>query len=178
MSSAYPNVMVVDYVKKARVANPQLLMKSEAFLNASYQRILTFERPGKAGEPAGGFDWWGRDAPIVWISAYGLHFLNDTSRVYPIDRAVINRTQQWLLKQQDPKDGTWSNIGATHGETIVAMGNPKLLLTSYVVWSLVDSGLRGPELNKSIDFIRAEVKKDVSNTYILALAAKIGRAHV
>src|SRR5262249_43098395 len=48
--------------------------------------------------------------------------------------------------------------------------NPKLLLTSYVVWSLCDSGMKGKELQKSIDFIRAEVKK-ADNPYILALAA-------
>ena len=79
------------------------------------------------------------------------------------------RTQAWLIKQQGP-DGTWANIGATHGESIERMGNPRLLLTSYVVWSLADSGFKGKELQKSIDFIRAEVKK-ADNPYILALAA-------
>src|SRR5207247_5033506 len=60
---------------------------------------------------------------------------------------------------------------ATHGETIERMGNPKLLLTSYVVWSLVDSGLRSAELNKSIDYIRNHVNDAGDNAYILALAA-------
>ena len=32
------------------------------------------------------------------------------AKVYPIDRGVIDRTQQWLLKQQE-NDGTWSKIG-------------------------------------------------------------------
>ena len=32
-SAAYPNVLVADYVKKARVANPQILMKAEQHLN-------------------------------------------------------------------------------------------------------------------------------------------------
>src|SRR6266850_1943496 len=132
-SSAYPNILVVDYVKKARVASPEILMKSENYLNVGYQKLLTFERPG------GGFDWWGNGEP-----------------------------QAWLMKQQDPKDGTWSKIGGTHGESIERMGDPKLLLTSYVVWSLLDSGLRTPDLNKSIDYIRAHVKT-ASNTYILAL---------
>ena len=63
-SSAYPNILVVDYVKKARVASPQLLMKAEHYLNVGYQKLLTFERPG------GGFDWWGSGEPEVWLSAY------------------------------------------------------------------------------------------------------------
>ncbi|HEV3025491.1 MAG TPA: hypothetical protein VGX76_23630, partial [Pirellulales bacterium] len=162
-STAYPNILVVDYVKKARVASPELLMKSEEYLNVGYQKLLTFERPG------GGFDWWGSGEPLVWLSAYGLQEFNDMAKVYPIDRGVIERTQRWLLSKQEP-DGTWSNIGATHGITLERVGNPKLLLTSYVVWSLLESGLRAPELNKSIEYIRTQAK-DADNAYILALAA-------
>jgi len=36
-SAAYPNILVADYVKKARVANPQILMKAEEYLNVGYQ---------------------------------------------------------------------------------------------------------------------------------------------
>jgi alkylhydroperoxidase/carboxymuconolactone decarboxylase family protein YurZ len=163
-SSAYPNILAVDYIKKARVASSaKFLMTAEQYLNVGYQKLLTFERPG------GGFDWWGSGEPLVWLSAYGLQEFNDMAKVYPIDRGVITRTQAWLMKQMGP-DGTWSKIGATHGEAIERMGDPKLLLTSYVVWALADSGFKGPDLKKSIDFIRAEVKK-ANNAYILALAA-------
>src|SRR5262249_18785314 len=136
----------------------------EQYLNVGYQKLLTFERPG------GGFDWWGSGEPLVWLSAYGLQEFNDMAKVYPIDRGVIDRTQKWLMKQQD-KDGTWSNIGATHGETITAMGDPKLLLTSYVVWALADSGMKTKELEKSIDYIRKHVDDAKENAYVLALAA-------
>src|SRR5205814_43901 len=163
-SSAYPNILVVDYVKKARVASSsEFLMRAEQYLNVGYQKLLTFERPG------GGFDWWGSGEPLVWLSAYGLQEFNDMAKVYPIDKGVITRTHAWLMKQMD-KDGTWSKIGATHGESIERMGDPKLLLTSYVTWSLLDSGLKTPELKKSIEFIRNGVPK-AENAYILALAA-------
>src|SRR5215467_13744385 len=163
-SAAYPNILVVDYVKKARVASPQLLMKCEQFLSVGYQKLLTFERPG------GGFDWWGNGQPLVWLSAYGLQEFSDMAKVYPVDKGVIDRTQAWLLKQMD-KDGTWSNIGATHGETIASMGNPKLLLTSYVAWSLLESGYPKPHVKQSIEYIRGRLKDANDNAYILALAA-------
>jgi hypothetical protein len=163
-SSAYPNVLVVKYVKEARVASPQLLMKSEQYLNVGYQKLLTFERPG------GGFDWWGSGPPLVWLSAYGLQEFNDMAKVYPIDKGVIDRTQKWLMSQRNA-DGTWDKIGMTHGVTIERMGDPKLLLTSYVVWSLVDSGLRTPELEKSVKYVREHVGDAKDNSYVLALAA-------
>ena len=163
-SSAYPNVLIVDYIKKNRVANPQMLMKAEQFLSVGYQRLLTFERPG------GGFDWWGREEPLIWTSAYGLQQFSDMSKVYPIDRGIIDRTQGFLMRKRD-KDGTWSNIGATHGETIASMGNPKLLLTSYVTWSLLESGYDKKQLQVSVDYIRNNVDAAGDNGYILALAA-------
>jgi hypothetical protein len=171
-SAAYPNILVVDYVKKARVASPALLMKAESFLSVGYQKLLTFERPG------GGFDWWGNGEPLVWLSAYGLQEFNDMAKVYPVDKGVITRTQAWLMKQQ-ANDGTWSKIGATHGEAIERMGDPKLLLTAYVTWSILDSTPKTPEwkktpeyakLKKSIEYIREQAPK-ADNAYILALCA-------
>jgi hypothetical protein len=163
-SSAYPNVLVVDYLKKTKTNAPKLMMQAEQYLNVGYQRLLTFERPG------GGFDWWGSGEPLIWLSAYGLQEFNDMARVYPIDRGIIDRTQQFLLKKMDA-DGTWSAIGATHGETIERMGNAKLLLTSYVTWSLLESGLPKQQVTKSIDYIRNHLADAKDNAYILALAA-------
>jgi hypothetical protein len=171
-SSAYPNILVADYMKRTRTGSPATLMKAEQYLNVGYQRLLTFERPG------GGFDWWGSGPPLVWLSAYGLQEFNDMAKVYPVDRKVIERTQNWLLKQQ-ASDGTWSNIGATHGVSIERMGDPKLLLTSYVAWSLLDSMPRPgnwkktaeyTSLKKAIDYIRDHAPK-ADNAYIMALAA-------
>src|SRR5256885_15087087 len=88
-SSAYPNILVVDYVKKARVASSsEFLMKAEQYLNVGYQKLLTFERPG------GGFDWWGSGPPLVWLPAYGPAEVNDMARVYPIHRGLIGRHQK------------------------------------------------------------------------------------
>src|SRR5947209_13180930 len=162
-SAAYPNILVVDYVNKARVASPELKMKAEQYLNVGYQKLLTFERPG------GGFDWWGSGEPLVWLSAYALQEFSDMARVYPVDRGVIDRTQNWLMRQREP-DGTWSKIGATHGIALEQMGDPKLLLTSYVTWALLDSGVKAPGLKKSVAYLR-EHAKEAENAYVLALAA-------
>src|SRR6202035_2301723 len=164
-SSAYPNVLTVDYLKRTHTQNPAAMMKAEQYLNAGYQRLLTFEHK------TGGFDWWGQESnePLIWVSAYGLQEFNDMSKVYPVDHGVIDRTQAWLMKQQ-AADGTWEKIGMTHSETIASMGDPKLLLTSYVTWTLLDTGLKSPQLDKSIAYIRDHAK-DSDNAYVLALAA-------
>lgn len=164
-SSAYPNILIVDYIKQANLNTPEVRMKAENYLNVGYQRLLTFERPG------GGFDWWGSGEPLIWLSAYGLQEFHDMSRVWPIDRGIIDRTQGFLMRKMNQEEGTWSTIGDTHGETIASMGNPKLLLTSYVTWSLLESGLPKNQLTKSIDYIRNHVNEAGDNAYIMALAA-------
>src|SRR5258708_16222253 len=96
-SAAYPNILVADYVKKARVASAsQILMKAENFLNVGYQKLLTFERPG------GGFDWWGNGEPLVWLSAYGLQEFNDMANVYPIHPHLLTPTHACLLQLPHP----------------------------------------------------------------------------
>ncbi|MGE3808948.1 MAG: alpha-2-macroglobulin family protein, partial [Gemmataceae bacterium] len=163
-SSAYPNLLIIDYLKKTRTTSPALMARAEQYLQVGYQRLLTFERPG------GGFDWWGRDPAVVWLSAYGLQEFNDMSKVMTIDKGIIGRTQDYLMNQQN-SDGSWDKIGATHGVTIERMGNPRLLLTSYIVWSLLDSGMPASNANlkKAIDYVLDHLDDAGTNPYVMAL---------
>lgn len=162
-SSAYPNLLVVDYLKKTRRGSPETLAKAEQYLHVGYQRLLTFENNG------GGFDWWGKGPPVVWLTAYGLMEFHDMSKVHDVDPNVIQRTQRWLLNQQ-ASDGTWSNIGPTHGESIEQAGDKRLVLTCYVAWALAESGEKDARLAKAIDFIRRNAAQS-GNAYTMALAA-------
>jgi hypothetical protein len=158
----YPNVLVADYVKKARVASPEVLAKAEQYIHLGYQRLLTFEVRG------GGFDWCGHGPAVIWLTAYGVQEFNDMAKVHPIDRNVIERTQRWLMSQQ-AVDGTWSD---NHGARwLPAMGDQKLLLTSYVAWSLLDTGVQDKRLDKSIQYIIDHLDDAKDNAYILALTA-------
>src|SRR5260221_12639064 len=111
-SSAYPNILAVDYIKKARVASSaKFLMTAEQFLNVGYQKLLTFERPG------GGFDWWGNGEPLIWLSAYGLQEFSDMAKVYPIERRGNDPNQAFPMKKMG-KDGPWSKLGSTPRQSI------------------------------------------------------------
>ena len=53
-STTYPNVLVLDYMKRTGRLTPEIEIRARKFINAGYQRLLTFEVPG------GGFEWFGR----------------------------------------------------------------------------------------------------------------------
>lgn len=159
--------MVVDYVQKARVASPQVLAKARQYLQVGYQRLLNFECSG------GGFEWYGRGPAVVWLSAYGLQEFSDMAKVYPVDERIIQRTQHWLMRQQQA-DGTWSDARGPHGNDAAAT---RLLVTSYVAAALLNSGLRDPRLEKSLAYIRNHIADAGGDGYILALAANALVAH-
>ena len=91
-SVTYPNILVLDYMKTTGKITPELRMKAEGFINAGYQRLVSFEVDG------GGFEWFGKAPAHRILTAYGLMEFYDMSKVYEVDPAIIARTQQWLAK--------------------------------------------------------------------------------
>lgn len=100
-SITYPNVLTLDYMKKTKQVSPELQMKAEGFVSAGYQRLLTFET-----STPGGFSLYGRQPPVLLLTAYGLMELSDMSSVYNVDAGLLERMRMWLSSQQD-KDGSW-----------------------------------------------------------------------
>jgi hypothetical protein len=65
-----------------------------------YQGLLTFEVSG------GGFSWFGQAPANKILTSYGLMEFADMARVHEVDPRVIERTQQWLAREQQ-SDGSW-----------------------------------------------------------------------
>ena len=160
-STTYPNVLIADYLKKSRAGSPPMLAKAEQYIHLGYQRLLTFEVRG------GGFDWYGRGPANVWLTAYGLQEFHDMARVHEIDPKLIDRTQRWLLSQQN-NDGSWGDRADRWSPD---MGDQKLLLTSYVAWSLLETGCRDPKVDRAVNYLLGHLGDAKNSTYLLALIA-------
>ena len=144
----YPNVLVLDYLKKTGRLTPETQLKAERYIGLGYQRLLTFEAPG------GGFSLFGKPPAIVNLTAYGLLEFSDMARVYPVDPALIKRTADWLRARQG-SDGTWAN----------------LLDTAFVTWALVEAGQYDTrEVQRGLDVLRTRWQT-VQEPYILGLIA-------
>jgi uncharacterized protein YfaS (alpha-2-macroglobulin family) len=141
-------------------ANPELQMQAEKYVGTGYQRLLTFEVPG------GGFSLFG-DAPAqVFLTAYGLMEFNDMAEVYPVDPALIERTAEWLLNQQQP-DGTWADQGYSEHWHI----DSKVPTTAYIAWALIEAGYEDTsQVGQAIAYIR-EFALQEEDAYSLALVA-------
>jgi len=135
-------------------------MTAEKYVGTGYQRLLTFEVPG------GGFSLFGNPPAEVFLTAYGLMEFNDMAEVYPVDPALIERTAQWLLNQQDA-DGTWSDRGYSEHWQI----DSKAPTTAFITWSLIEAGYEDtPQVVQAIGYLR-EFGLQQEDAYGLALIA-------
>ena len=161
-STTYPNILVLDYLRRTNQTNPAIEMKALDYIATGYQRLLSFEVDG------GGFDWFGRPPSNEVLTAYGVHEFTDMAAVYDIDADMLDRTRQWLRSRMQ-SDGTWKGEDLRH-ETVGGEDAERRTLrqTAYVLWALARSGdLSG--LDRSIAFI--EQHTDFDDPYVLALIA-------
>jgi len=169
-SATYPNVLIYDYLKRAKKLTPRFEKRARRYIGLGYQRLLTFEVPG------GGFEWFGRAPANQILTAYGLMEFRDMSRVFPVDEKVIQRTQQWLIRRQGG-DGSWSPDPRSISDGLWRTGfNGRLMVTAYIAWSLAESGYTGPALGKALGFLLAN-RERVKDPYTLSLVtAAMARA--
>jgi len=145
-AATYPNVMVLDYLKRQKKIKPDLQMKAESYINTGYQRLLSFQVQG------GGFSLYGKSPAVVHLTAMGIMEFRDMSKVHDVDENVINGAQNWLVRQQKP-DGSY---------------NSNLRTTAYIVWALAESGYKGNGLNRAVVYLKRNYGQ-INDPYILAL---------
>jgi len=154
--------MILQYLKATGQVSPEIAMTAEAFISEGYQRLLTFECTG------GGFDWYGDpNPPNVSLSAIGILEIKDMSEVFSIDEAMIQRTIDYLLYNQNP-DGTWSFSSDAH---VFSAGEGTLRATAFALWGLAHAGAQGNMLDLAAGWLQVELEKEKADTYALALGA-------
>jgi hypothetical protein len=159
-SCTYPNALALLYMKRTGQATPEVEVKARAFINAGYQRLLTFEVPG------GGFEWFGNRPANVVLTAYGILEFTDMAEVHDVDPRVAERAARWLLGRQGG-DGSWSE--GRSGWTWPDVSN-ELVTTAYVAWALAESRAGGEGLTPALPYLRGHVLS-TGHVYTLALAA-------
>jgi len=163
-ATTYPNILVMDYMKTTGKITPEIQMKAEGFINAGYQRLLSYEVQG------GGFEWFGRPPAHRILTAFGLMEFHDMSKVHEVDPAVITRTQNWLAKCQE-KDGSYKpSAGGIAEGAINKFRDDVFRNTAYITWALASTGYRGGAVDKGVAYLQKNLD-NITDTFTLALTA-------
>lgn len=173
-TSNYPNLLILDYLKSADQAKPELAQRAKDLLDKGYAKLVSFECPESATSSRRGFEWFGHaDQQHQALTAYGLLQFKDLSKVFKVDPALIQRTQTYLLAQRDGQGGFKRNARAldTFGRA------PDHTTNAYIVWALVESDpddKEGMDLTKEFAALRKQAKEHAEakdDPYFLALVA-------
>lgn len=163
-STTYPNILIVQYMMATEQINPEIQLKAEGFINAGYQRLLTYEVPG------GGYSWFGDPPANKVLTAWGLKEFYDMAKVHEVDPDVLRRTRAWLLGQQE-SDGRWTpDANYLHAESWGNIQSGDLLVTAYIADALLTGDTRDAGIGKAIEYLKGGWQK-AEDPYTLALVA-------
>lgn len=157
-STNYPNAMVMSFIATGDAVDPAVVERSKGMLDRGYNLLTGYESPGR------GYEWFGSDPGHEALTAYGLMEFNDMAKVYDVDRAMVDRTAQWLLKRRDGKGGFQRSAQALDS---FGRASPEVT-DAYIVYALVEAGTKG--IDAEIAAQRA-VAARATDPYVLALAA-------
>jgi hypothetical protein len=165
-TSNYPNLLILDYIKETDQAKPDVARHAQELLGRGYQKLTSFECLNTGKNQREGYEWFGGTAPAhEALTAYGLLQFRDMTRVYEVDKAMIERTRSYLMSRKDGKGGFARNPAAidTFGRA------PDNITNAYIVWALTDSG-KDDDVTKELAALveQAGASKD---PYFLALVA-------
>jgi len=164
-SSAWPNVLVTDYLAKTGALNEAVEIKARQYITQGYQRLLTFECA------SGGFNWWEGDDPgNAILSAVGIMMFTDTKNVAFVDDGVIARAAAYLTATQQ-SDGSWTEERHLHAGN-ENLGAGSLRATAYITWALQHAGREAATVQKAIAHLRAKAATadDVYTQAVIVLA--------
>jgi hypothetical protein len=165
----YPNVLVLDYLRESRQADPAVAEKARELLRKGYRQLTKFECDKVQGDGKQGYEWFGgKAAPHEALTAYGLMEFRDMARVFEgVDPAMMERTRQYLLSCRDGKGGFTRNPRA-----LDHFGHaPDHVTNAYIVWALTESDRDGKDdLAKELAALTEQAKNSV-DPYFLALVA-------
>ncbi len=161
--SAYPNAMVLDYLKSTDSKDDKTLAYAGGLLDRGYKRLTTFETKDK------GYEWFGASPAHQGLTALGImEFVDMKKAGGDVDQKMIDRTAEWILSQKDDKGGFKRNAQAYHDFGSISDD----IMNSYIVYALSEAGY-APDASGLKTQYAASVKKalETKDAYILAMMA-------
>jgi uncharacterized protein YfaS (alpha-2-macroglobulin family) len=183
-SATYPNVLVLDYLKRTGQASPRLEMQANNLISLGYQKLIGFEVDGEPG----GFSLFGDPPADTMLTAYGVSEFGDMAKVAYVDPEVVARMVDFLSTRQN-RDGSWdayrTDPSSADSVSTAADMDYRLATTAYIAWGLADAGYTEDRtvrqavryLERSLDRLERQSREDTSpptdelSTYTLALVA-------
>jgi TonB-dependent SusC/RagA subfamily outer membrane receptor len=161
-STTYPNVFILKYLKESGKSNAAIEQKARKYITAGYKRLVGFETSED------GFEWFGHAPAHEALTAYGLLEFTDIQKFIEVDKKVMDRTLNFLLKKRDGKGG----FGVRKGGYDRFASVPASVANTYIVYAIARSG-HGKAIPTEYEqaYLNALKTKDAYQLALMALSA-------
>jgi hypothetical protein len=99
-------------------------------------------------------------------TAFGLMEFADMAQVQTVDEAMIARTRDWLLRQQNA-DGSWQGDQSE----FFTFQTSLVRNTAFVVWALASAGYTGSQLQSGLAYVKQNLATEKLDAYSLGIIA-------
>lgn len=159
-STNFPNILVLQLLQETGRDNPKLKLKAKNLLRNGYQKLAKYETK------EGGFEWYGRTPPHVFLTAYGLLQFHEMKKVFSgVNASMVKRTKDWLMNLQDLESGQFS---ASRNAYYASNNSWSENMHAYILYVLSEVGQQS--LEKSLDF-SLRITEHTEDPYFLALTS-------
>uniref|UniRef100_A0A1I8AIS1 NTR domain-containing protein n=1 Tax=Steinernema glaseri TaxID=37863 RepID=A0A1I8AIS1_9BILA len=171
MVTLVPNIVVLRYLKATNRANTLIESKAIKYMEAGYQRELTYKRDDNSFSAFGTSDSHGS----TWLTAFVVRSFKQAQKFVFVDDSVLQKSMNFLISQQQQENGAFAERGEIHHKDMqggAGEGGPAL--TAYVLIALLENGVRNDKalnyLETSLDTIKDDAYALAVTTYALYLA--------
>ncbi len=155
--SAYPNAMVLDYLKATESKDDKTLAYAGTLLDRGYKRLVTFETKEK------GYEWFGASPGHEGLTAFGLmEFVDMKKAGGEVDQKMIDRTADWIMNHKNGKGGFTRNTNAYHDFGRISED----VMNAYIVYAVAEAGYTDVKAEFAASCKKALETKDA---YLIAM---------
>lgn len=161
-STTYPNIFILKYLEESGKINPAARKKAMGYIERGYKRLIGFETSEN------GFEWFGHAPAHEALTAYGLLEFTDMQAFVEVDKKMLQRTLDFLLKKRDGNGGFKIASGGYDRFASV----PNKIANLYIVYAITQAGAGSrivPEYEAAVK--RALESNDAYEMALMAVAA-------
>ncbi|KHJ75604.1 a-macroglobulin complement component, partial [Oesophagostomum dentatum] len=164
MLNFVPNIVVLRYLKATNRAEPSIEGKAVKFMEAGYQRELTYRRSDNSFSAFGESDKFGS----TWLTAFVVRSFAQARAFIFVDPTVLTKSIAFLNGQQ-METGAFAEHGEVHHKDMQGGASEGGLgLTAYVVVALLENGIRN---DNAISFLEKHLPDMKDDAYALAVTS-------
>uniref|UniRef100_A0A2M4B9C0 CD109 antigen n=2 Tax=Anopheles marajoara TaxID=58244 RepID=A0A2M4B9C0_9DIPT len=169
MLNFVPNIVVLDYLKATNKLTANIETKAKRFMEAGYQRELSYKHKDGSFSAFGESDKSGS----TWLTAFVARSFKQAANHITVDESVIDKSLEWLSDHQAP-NGSFPEVGVVSHKDMQGGSGSGVALTAYTLIAFLENyNLRDKyknTINKAIDYVYRNTES-LDDTYALALAA-------